>query len=88
MSSARSTRPASDESVLLGLDAQDPSMVVVGPRFTSEPYGLGNAQPHPEFVRFANRGREGANGAGRDLQAELAELALEAEIAPATVRLG
>ncbi len=29
-----------------------------------------------------------ANGAGRDLEAELAELALEAEIAPATVLVG
>ena len=29
-----------------------------------------------------------ANGAGRDLQAELAELALEAEIAPAGVLVG
>ena len=45
---------ANDESVLLGLAAQDPSMVVVGPRFTSEPYGLGIAQSHPEFVRFVN----------------------------------
>jgi polar amino acid transport system substrate-binding protein len=43
-----------DESVLLGLAAQDPSMIVVGPKFTSEPYGLGIAQSHPEFVRFAN----------------------------------
>ncbi|TMC13418.1 MAG: glutamate ABC transporter substrate-binding protein [Chloroflexi bacterium] len=43
-----------DESVLLGLAVQDPSMVVVGPRFTVEPYGLGIAQSHPDFVRFVN----------------------------------
>ena len=45
---------ANDESVLLGLAAQDPTMTIVGPRFTSEPYGLGIAQTHPEFVRFVN----------------------------------
>jgi polar amino acid transport system substrate-binding protein len=43
-----------DESVLLGLAAQDPTVKLVGPRFTDEPYGLGISQAHPEFVRFVN----------------------------------
>lgn len=55
---------ANDESVLLSLAAQDPSMVVVGPKFTSEPYGLGIAQSHPEFVRFVNAVLERVRGDG------------------------
>jgi polar amino acid transport system substrate-binding protein len=43
-----------DESVLLGLAAQDPTVKLVGPRFTDEPYGLGISQAHPDFVRFVN----------------------------------
>ena len=53
-----------DESVLLGLAVQDPSMVVVGPRFTVEPYGLGIAQSHPDFVRFVNAVLEQMRGDG------------------------
>lgn len=44
-----------DDSILAGLAAQDPYAVVVkAPAFTSEPYGLGVANGHPEFVRFIN----------------------------------
>jgi polar amino acid transport system substrate-binding protein len=45
---------ANDESILLGLAAQDQSVKVVGPRFSDEPYGLGASKAHPEFVRFLN----------------------------------
>jgi polar amino acid transport system substrate-binding protein len=43
-----------DDTVLAGLAAQDPYAKIVGPPFTAEPYGLGIAQGHPEFVRFVN----------------------------------
>jgi polar amino acid transport system substrate-binding protein len=44
-----------DDTVLAGLAAQDPyAFVVKGPAFTSEPYGLGISQKHPEFVKFVN----------------------------------
>src|SRR6266700_3618221 len=43
-----------EESLLLGLAAQDQAVKVVGPRLTSEPYGLGISQAHPEFVRYVN----------------------------------
>jgi polar amino acid transport system substrate-binding protein len=45
---------STDDTILVGLAAQDPSLQVVGPRFTDEPYGLGISQAHPEFVRFVN----------------------------------
>ena len=44
-----------DDTVLAGFVAQDPYAKVVGPDFTSEPYGLGIAKTHTEFVRFVNQ---------------------------------
>ena len=43
-----------DDTVLAGFVAQDPYAKVVGSALTSEPYGLGVAKTHPEFVRFVN----------------------------------
>ena len=43
-----------DDTVLAGFVAQDPYAKVVGPPLTDEPYGLGIAKTHPEFVRFVN----------------------------------
>jgi polar amino acid transport system substrate-binding protein len=44
-----------DDTILAGLAAQDPyAQVVNAPAFTAEPYGLGVAQKHPDFVRFVN----------------------------------
>lgn len=43
-----------DDTVLAGFVAQDPYAKIVGPAMTSEPYGLGVAKTHPEFVRFVN----------------------------------
>ena len=45
---------STDDSILDGLKAQDPWTKIVGPRFTSEPYGLAISQRHPDFVRFVN----------------------------------
>ena len=45
---------STDDSILAGLAAQDPWTRVVGPRFTSEPYGLAISKQHPDFVRFVN----------------------------------
>jgi polar amino acid transport system substrate-binding protein len=45
---------STDDSILDGLKAQDPWTKIVGPRFTSEPYGLAISQQHPDFVRFIN----------------------------------
>ena len=45
---------STDDSILAGLAAQDPWTRMVGPRFTSEPYGLAISKQHPDFVRFVN----------------------------------
>ena len=47
--------------------AQDPYAKVVGPPITSEPYGLGIAKTHTEFVQFVNSVLEDvrANGTWR-----------------------
>jgi polar amino acid transport system substrate-binding protein len=44
----------SDDSILLGFQAQDPYTKVVGPRFADEPYGMAISKTHPDFVRFVN----------------------------------
>ena len=43
-----------DDTVLAGFVAQDPYAKIIGAPLTSEPYGLGIAKTHPEFVRFVN----------------------------------
>jgi polar amino acid transport system substrate-binding protein len=43
-----------DDTVLAGFLVQDPYAKVVGPAFTDEPYGLGIAKAHPEFVEYVN----------------------------------
>ncbi len=45
---------STDDSILDGLAAQDPSTMLIGPRLTEEPYGLAISKQHPEFVRFVN----------------------------------
>jgi polar amino acid transport system substrate-binding protein len=43
-----------DDTVLAGFVAQDPYAKVLPDKFSEEPYGLGIAQEHPEFVQFVN----------------------------------
>ena len=45
---------STDAAILIGLTAQDPETKLVGPQFTSDPYGLAISQQHPDFVRFVN----------------------------------
>ena len=56
-----------DDTVLEGFVAQDPYAKIVGPQFTNEPYGLGIAKTHPDFVQFVNALLEqrAADGRGR-----------------------
>ncbi len=54
-----------DDTVLAGFVAQDPYAKVVGEPLTSEPYGLGVAKTHPEFVRFVNGVLEDMRADGR-----------------------
>jgi polar amino acid transport system substrate-binding protein len=43
-----------DNSILYGMQAQDPDTVVTGPPLEDEPYGLAISKAHPDFVRFVN----------------------------------
>jgi polar amino acid transport system substrate-binding protein len=45
---------STDNAILAGLAAQDPWTKIVGPVFTSEPYGLAISKKHSDFVRFVN----------------------------------
>ena len=45
---------STDDNILRGLKAQDPWTKIVGPVFTSEPYGLAISKQHPDLVRFVN----------------------------------
>ena len=45
---------STDDVILSGLAQQDPSTKLVGEKFSDEPYGIGVAKGHPEFVAFIN----------------------------------
>jgi polar amino acid transport system substrate-binding protein len=45
---------STDDVVLAGLASADPNTKLVGPKFSSEPYGIGMTKGHPEFVGFVN----------------------------------
>jgi polar amino acid transport system substrate-binding protein len=45
---------STDDSILAGLQAQDPYTEIIGPRLSNEPYGLAISKQHPDFVRFVN----------------------------------
>jgi polar amino acid transport system substrate-binding protein len=45
---------STDDTILVGLAAQDPYAKVIGPKFTEEPYGMAMSNKHPEFTRFVN----------------------------------
>jgi polar amino acid transport system substrate-binding protein len=44
----------SDDSILLGFQAQDPYTKIVGGGFSPQPYGMAINKAHPDFVRFVN----------------------------------
>ena len=45
---------STDDSILLGLKAQDPNTKIVGSSLGDAPYGMAISQAHPDFVRFVN----------------------------------
>jgi polar amino acid transport system substrate-binding protein len=45
---------STDDSILAGLQAQDPFTKIIGPSLADEPYGLAISKQHPDFVRFVN----------------------------------
>jgi polar amino acid transport system substrate-binding protein len=45
---------STDDTILAGMAVQDPNTKIVGPPFSSEPYGLGLPKGHPEWTRYVN----------------------------------
>ncbi|AHH96190.1 glutamate ABC transporter substrate-binding protein [Kutzneria viridogrisea] len=45
---------STDDTILVGMAAQDPYTKIVGPRFTDEPYGIAMPKQDEDFVRFVN----------------------------------
>jgi polar amino acid transport system substrate-binding protein len=45
---------STDNTILAGMAEQDPTLRIVLPAFTAEPYGLAIAKGHPEFTAFVN----------------------------------
>ncbi|MGI9003170.1 MAG: glutamate ABC transporter substrate-binding protein [Pseudonocardia sp.] len=45
---------STDDTLLAGFAVQDPRTVLVGPRFTEEPYGVAVNRASPDLVRFVN----------------------------------
>jgi polar amino acid transport system substrate-binding protein len=45
---------SSDDAILLGFAAQDPNLMLIGPGFSPQPYGMAINKAHPDFVRFVN----------------------------------
>jgi polar amino acid transport system substrate-binding protein len=45
---------STDDTILAGMAAQDPNTKLVGPPFTSEPYGVAISRSSPDMVRFVN----------------------------------
>jgi polar amino acid transport system substrate-binding protein len=45
---------STDDAILSGMVAQDPNVKMVGPRFTTEPYGIGIPKNNVDMVKFVN----------------------------------
>ena len=56
---------STDNTILAGLAAQDPTTHLVGAGFSSEPYGLAMSQQAPDLVRFVNGALEQIRANGR-----------------------
>jgi polar amino acid transport system substrate-binding protein len=56
---------STDDTILAGMVAQDPTLKVVGDGLSEEPYGLGLPPGHPEWVRYVNAVLEDVRSSGR-----------------------
>ena len=65
---------STDDAILVGLAAQDPNTKIVGPTFSSEPYGMAISKAHPDFTSFVN-GVLAQVRAERDLDPDLQRVA-------------
>jgi polar amino acid transport system substrate-binding protein len=54
-----------DDAILAGMAAQDPSLHIVGDPLSAEPYALGLPQDQPDWVRYVNAVLEDVRDSGR-----------------------
>jgi len=54
MQQGRADAAVSDDTLLVGLAAQDPNLEVIGEALTEEPYGIGVNQDNVDLVQFVN----------------------------------
>ena len=54
MQQGRADAVVSDDTLLVGLAAQDPNLELVGEALTEEPYGIGVNQDNVDLVQFVN----------------------------------
>ena len=78
---------STDDTLLAGFVAQDPNVEIVGPRLTTENYGLGLPPDKEEWVRYVNAVLEDVRSSGRwdALYAYWLSEALGVQTAPAAV---
>ncbi|ONI73122.1 ABC transporter substrate-binding protein [Actinosynnema sp. ALI-1.44] len=55
---------STDEPILVGMAAQDPTVRIVGPKLTEEPYGIGIPKANTDMVKFVNAVLERMRGDG------------------------
>nr|WP_042177542.1 glutamate ABC transporter substrate-binding protein [Kibdelosporangium sp. MJ126-NF4]CTQ93532.1 Glutamine ABC transporter, periplasmic glutamine-binding protein (TC 3.A.1.3.2) [Kibdelosporangium sp. MJ126-NF4] len=55
---------STDEPILVGMAAQDPTVKIVGPKLTEEPYGIGVPKTKTDMVKFVNAVLERMRGDG------------------------
>jgi polar amino acid transport system substrate-binding protein len=53
---------STDDVILAGMLAQDPTLKIVGDRFTEENYGIGVPKENEDMVRFVNAVLENVRG--------------------------
>ena len=54
-----------DDAILAGMAAQDPSLQIIGDRLSAEPYALGLPPDRPDWVRYVNAVLEDVRDSGR-----------------------
>jgi polar amino acid transport system substrate-binding protein len=54
-----------DDAILAGMAAQDPSLHIIGDRLSTEPYALGLPPDQPDWVRYVNAVLEDVRDSGR-----------------------
>jgi polar amino acid transport system substrate-binding protein len=65
MQQGRVDAVSTDDTILAGMVAQDPNLKVVGPRISTESYGVGLPKDHPEWTRYVNAVLDDMRTSGR-----------------------